>query len=406
MPKLLIVNVASNWGSHGRIVESIGLHCRNAGWEVKVAHGQFSNPSELDTIPIGTTSDLYRHYACSLFDAHGLASKKTTNEFIQRIKEYDPDIIHLNIIHDYYLNYQTLFRYLSTCGKPVVWSFHDCWAFTGHCAHFENENCYKWKRGCHDCINTHKYPRAIIDRSARNYRLKSKAFTSVGNMTIVACSQWINSFVQESFFKDYPVETIYNGIELKDFCYSYNIEVYKKYGISRDKFIILGLASRWDKTKGLDDIIELDSHLEHRLFQIVLVGLRKSQFPLLPSSIIGIERTDSKTELAALYSVAGVFVNPTYEDTLPTTNIEALACGTPVVTYRTGGSPETIDEHTGYVVARGDTNSMHRRILQIHNHGKKYYMDHCSNRARDLFSAELCCTNYAKLYSRLLEQGK
>lgn len=406
MPKLLIINIASNWGSHGRIVESIGLHCRKSGWEVKVAHGQYFNPSELDTIPIGSRSSLYRHYACSLFDGHGRGSKTATREFVQKVKDYDPDIIHLNIIHDYYLNYETLFRYLSTCGKPVVWTFHDCWAFTGHCAHFENENCYKWKRGCHHCVNVRKYPRAIIDCSARNYRLKSKAFTSVGNMTIVACSQWISSFVAESFFKNYPIETIYNGIELSDFRYTYDAEVYKKYGVARDKFVILGLASRWDKTKGLFDIIELDSLLEHRLYQIVIVGLKKSQLALLPSTIVGIERTDSKAELAALYSVAGVFVNPTYEDTLPTTNIEALACGTPVVTYRTGGCPETIDEHTGYVVARGDINSMHHRIQQIYANGKAYYQESCSNRARCLFSADLCCTNYEQLYSRLLDNKK
>lgn len=402
MPKLLIVNVASNWGSHGRIVESIGLHCLNSGWEVKVAHGQFFNPSSLDTIRIGSRATVYCHYLRSLFDAHGRGSKRATREFIRQVKDYDPDIIHLNIIHDYYINYDILFRYLSICGKPVVWTFHDCWAFTGHCAHFENEHCYKWKRGCHNCINRQKYPRAIIDRSERNYRLKRTAFNSVGNMTIVACSRWISSFLPDSFFKNYPVETIYNGIELNDFRYTYDAEVYKKYGISRDKFVILGLASRWDKMKGLYDILELDDILEHRLYQIVLVGLKKSQLTLLPSTVIGIERTDSKAELAALYSVAGAFVNPTYEDTLPTTNIEALACGTPVVTYRTGGCPETIDADTGYVVPRGDIISMHRCIQQIHANGKAYYQQKCSTRARSLFSTELCCSNYEDLYLRLL----
>lgn len=406
MPKLLIVNIASNWGSHGRIVESIGLHCRNHGWDVKVAHGQFANPSELETIRIGGRGDLYAHYLRSLFDCHGRGSRKATKELVAQIRNFDPDVIHLNIIHDYYINFEVLFDYLRVCGKPIVWTFHDCWAFTGHCAHFENEHCYKWKTGCHECVNLHKYPIAIIDRSQRNFQLKKRAFTSVSNMNIVACSNWIGEFVAESFFKDYPVEVIYNGIDLNDFHHNIDPEVYRRYNIPRDKFVILGLASRWNKTKGLDDMIELDALLEHRHFQMVLVGFKKSQLASLPPSIIGIERTNCKAELAALYSLAGVFVNPTYEDTLPTTNIEALACGTPVVTYRTGGCPETVDAETGFVVARGDINSLYRRINEIRLKGSHNYVEACCKRARENFDANVCCPNYEALYSRLLEEGK
>lgn len=403
MPKLLIINIASNWGSHGRIIENVGLYCVSKGWDVKVAHGQFSTPSQLDTIPVGDKKTLWCHYLMSAFDSHGLGSRKATEKLVETIKEYDPDVIHLHIIHDYYLNYKVLFSYLRSCGKPIVWTFHDCWAFTGHCAHFEYENCYKWKTGCHHCMNTHKYPMAFVDRSKRNYRLKQKVFTSVRNMTIVACSQWLEKFVAESFLRDYPLMTIYNGIDQQDFHHTTDKELIKRCNIPRDKFIILGLASRWDEKKGLLDFYELDKLLEHRTYQIVLVGLKHTQIASLPSSIIGIERTNNKTELAALYSHASVFVNPTYEDTLPTTNIEAMACGTPVVTYYTGGCPETIDEKTGFVVARGDVKGIYKSIEKIRANGRVAYKEVCSVRARELFSSEKCSETYEALYTRLIE---
>lgn len=402
MPKLLIVNIASNWGSHGRIIENVGLHCVSRGWDVKVAHGQFSTPSQLDTIRIGDKWTLWCHYFRSAFDGHGLGSKRATEELVETIKEYDPDIIHLHIIHDYYINYPTLFSYLRSCGTPIVWTFHDCWAFTGHCAHFENENCYKWKTGCHNCINTHKYPIAFVDRSKRNYNLKQRAFTCVGNMTIVTCSQWLEKFVAESFLRDYPLMTIYNGIDQQDFHHCNDQQLLKQYGIPRDKFLILGLASRWDDKKGFPDFLELDKLLERRTYQIVLVGLKHNQMAELPSSIIGIERTNNKSELAALYSHASVFVNPTYEDSLPTTNIEALACGTPVVTYLTGGCPETVDADTGYVVARGDVKGLYKAIEKIKARGRSAYHEACSRRACEMFSSEKCSEAYEQLYNNLL----
>lgn len=402
MPKLLVINIASNWGSHGRLIEDIGLHLVAAGWQVKVAHGQFESPSQLETIRVGNKTSLYAHYLRSAFDAHGLGSTKATRQLVRTIEDYDPDVIHLNIIHDYYLNYLVLFDYLQRCGKPIVWTFHDCWAFTGHCAHFENENCYKWKRGCHNCINTHKYPVALIDRSRRNYRLKARAFTSVSRLTIVPVSHWLERFLPESFLRKYPVRMIYNGVDLSVFRHRLDYELLKRYGIPRDKHIILGLASRWDEKKGMTDFFELDRLLDHGHYQIVMVGIRPAQRSVLPATIIGIERTDCKEELAVLYSHASVFVNPTYEDTLPTTNIESLACGTPVVTYQTGGSPETLDTATGYVVARGDVEGLYRSVVTICGEPRASYVSVCSERARRLFSAELCCRNYEKLFNRVL----
>ena len=402
MPILLQINTIINSGSHGKIAEAIGNMVMEQGWDSFIAYGRRPRASKSKLIKIGTKWDIGWHVLQTrLFDRHGLASRRATKNLIKRIKTIQPDIIHLHNIHGYYLNIEILFAYVSNANIPVVWTLHDCWSFTGHCSYFDFIKCEKWKSQCKACPQKEEYPSSFfIDRSEKNFLLKKELFSNLSNITLVPVSNWLKDILKESFLKNSPVKVIYNGINTDVFYPVASKAIRTKYNL-HEKFIILGVASPWSLRKGLKDFIKLSEKLGLG-YQIILVGLSSKQKNALPKNIIGIERTENFNELVQLYSVSDVFVNPTYEDNFPTTNLESLACGTPVVTYRTGGSPEAIDSSTGMVVDKGDMDGLINAIQQIHLKGKSFYSSACRARAVQLFSKEDRFKEYMDLYQELL----
>ncbi len=401
MPTLLQINLSANWGSHGKIAAQIGDVAISHGWESYIAYGRACNPCSSKLIKIGGQWDIYEHLIeTRLFDNHGLASRRVTKKFIKQIDELKPDIIHLHNIHGYYLNYRILFEYLQGLSIPVVWTLHDFWAVTGHCGHFIQANCFKWKTGCHDCPQSKtEYPTSLFsDRSKNNYLEKRELFTSLKNLSIVAVSQWVKDMIDESFFKDIPSQVIYNGLDLNIFQPTKSL-LKIKLGIPDDKPIVLGVASVWAEHRGLKHFVELS---KDNTYQIVLIGIKDNQRESLPSNIITIPRTSDQKELAEYYSIADVYANPTYLETLSMTNIEAQACGTPVVTFRSGGAPETVAESTGIVVEQGNESAMHEAILQLIREGKNKYSEACVRRASDLFDMHDRYNDYFALYQNLL----
>lgn len=401
MRRVVQISIELNANSVGKIAEQIGEAAIAQGWESYITYARDHLPSKSKPIKIGNTFDIYYHVAMTrLFDRHCLCSTHATKKLIKTINEIKPDIIHLHHIHGYYINMNILFEYLKNSDIPVVWTFHDCWSFTGHCAH--PEDCNKWKTGCHDCIKRNQYPASLfVDRSRVSWIQKKQLFSSVDSMTIVTPSNWIAHLAKQSFLNKYPIRVLPNGIDTDVFSPKRNLDdVRHRYNISCDKKILLGVASTWSKSKGLDDFIEL-SNILSKEYQIVLVGLNDVQLKNLPANIIGIKRTHDVNELATLYSLANVFVNPTYADTFPTTNLEALACGTPVITYRTGGSPEAIDPETGIVVEQGDTSGLIEAIKHINNHTN--ISVHCRQRALNLFDKRKNFNEYINIYNSMLK---
>ena len=340
MSKILFINSVCN-GSTGTICKTLYKAAVEEGHECCIAYGRGEAPKGFKTIKIGNKLDIYLHVLkARLFDASGFGSKHATKEFIKKIDEFKPDIIHLHNIHGYYVNIEILFKYLKDRPEiKKIWTLHDCWAFTGHCPHFEYEKCQQWKNECKKCIRRNEYPKSLIDRCNRNYWLKKSTFTNVDNLMLVSPSNWLMNLIKDSFFKEYPIEVINNGVDTSIFKHTES-NIKERYGI-KNKKVILGVASVWDKKKGLDTFIELSKQLDNE-YQIVLIGLNKKQIKKLPSNIIGITRTENVEELVKWYSAAEVFFNPTLEDNYPTTNLEAISCGTPVVTFETGGSPESV----------------------------------------------------------------
>lgn len=400
MLKLFQINITANWGSHGKIAEDIGKCAMVQGWDSYIAYGRWSRSSKSKLIRIGNLWDERWHALQNrIIDNHGLASKAVTHELVNKIIEISPDVIHLHNIHGYYLNYPILFGFLAQYNKPVVWTLHDCWSFTGHCAYFTYSKCEKWKTCCHDCSNKKKYPSSyFLDKSKRNYELKRDIFTSVTNMTLIPVSEWLDGLLAQSFLKNVPRRCIHNGIDLDVFKPN---EVFKN--LYFNKKIVLGVSSIWETRKGLADFISLREILDNQ-YVIILIGLTKRQIAELPRGIIGIERTNDIHELTAYYSRADVFVNPTYEDNFPTTNLEALACGVPVITYNTGGSPEAIDEQTGIVTPVGDIRILANSIIRICSDGKNNVrLNLCRQRAELFFNKNDCYKEYLDLYHKLLQ---
>lgn len=405
MTTIIQINVTANWGSHGKIAEDIGKLVIDRGWRSIIAYGRYSNPSKSEVVRIGNDNSIRWHALESrLFDNHGRSSRIATRKFIREIESVQPDLIHLHNIHGYFLNYQILFDYLSHKNIPIVWTLHDCWPFTGHCAYFDYVGCGRWKYGCKPpCPGLKEYPKSILfDSSSKNYTQKKQIFNSVNNLTIVPVSQWLADLVAQSFLNKYPIHVIKNGIDINTFCPLGSEDVRHKYNIGDNRYV-LGVASIWERRKGFDDFIKIVHKIPNNI-KVVLVGLDKEQLEIAKNNgIIGIPRTENVKELVALYSGADIFLNLTYEDNYPTTNLEAIACGTPVLTYNTGGSPESIDPNSGWVINKGGIDDV-VDIIKSSQRKSERTIDLCVNRAKECFDNNKCFSEYIQLYDRLLKR--
>ncbi len=361
--KILMINSVCGIGSTGKICTDLADALESRGHEVKIAYGRGKVPEtfQKNAIRIGNFMDVCMHgIKARIQDGAGLGSKKVTKKFVEWIKKYDPDIIHLHNLHGYYLNVFILFEYLRTCNKKIIWTLHDCWSFTGHSALCDMTGCKKWKKGCERCPQLSQYPKSFFDKSKRNYQLKKDLFTGISQLEIVVPSEWLASQVKISFLSAYKVTVINNGIDTALFCSTEGN--FRGENNLEDAFVILGVSSVWNKMKGYEDYIKLSFLLPEK-FRIVLVGVTKKQKKKLPQNMMGIERTSNQKELAELYTMADCFLNLTYCDTYPTVNLEAVACGTPVLTYNTGGSPESAGA-LGIVLPKGDMQGVARFLLQ------------------------------------------
>lgn len=350
--KLIQINTVCNT-STGHIMLQIQKAAEARGYEAVSFVGRRKVPEGIKCKKIGNGISFWIHVGITtILDKHGYGSFFVTKRLIRKIKQENPDIIHLHNIHGYYLCFPLLFGYLKREFKgQLFWTFHDCWPITGHCAYFTAAGCEKWKTGCFKCPNKGQYPISLFrDASAENYIDKKNMFSDLERLVIITPSRWLADIVKQSYMNIYPVEIVHNGLDLKKFYYKVDKETAKKYGIKDDKKIILGVANVWESRKGLDVFVKLSRVIEEK-YQIVLVGVNKFQKSKLPKSIVGIERTDKQEELVSLYSLASVFVNPSIEETFSMVTVEAMACGTPVIVLDTSAVKELVNENCGIVLS-------------------------------------------------------
>jgi len=397
--KILQINSQIGSGSVGRIVLDLHDMLVQQGDECRIAYGRGKNQSvvESDCYKIGNMMEVCTHTLLTrITDRTGFYFANSTKKLIQWIEEYNPDIIHMHGNYGYYINIEVLMSYLAKKNIPVVNTLHSCWDFTGHCCYFDYVNCDRWKTGCYSCPQKKSYPSSLLfDASKENYVDKKRLYTGIKNMTIVTPSKWLEKLVSESYLNKYPVLTINNGIDLNVFK---PIErKFNKYNIDVNKKIILGVSNGWEKRKGIEDFYELAEIIGDDM-QIVLLGLKEEQRKKLPNNIIGIKRTENIQEMVELYSIADVLFNPTYEDNYPTVNLEAIACGTPVVTYDTGGSGEIIrDKNYGLIIEYKDYSALLKFISS--NEKSNLKIDELY-----ALSKERMIDDYRKLYKNMLEK--
>lgn len=403
MPKVLQVNSTANSASTGRIAEQIGQLAIDAGWDSYIAYGRSCNASQSKLIRIGGEKDSYMHGLCTLLlDNHGLSSARATRAFVEKIKDLSPDIIHLHNIHGYYINYELLFAYLSTLNIPVVWTLHDCWAYTGHCSYYSDIDCQKWQSQCMNCPKKHNYPQSLIfDRSFRNFQKKRSCFNSLGNLTLVPVSHWLEMEANKSFLKNNNIRCILNGVDVDQFHPTgRELATREEYGL-KGKMVLLGVATAWGPRKGWQDYIQLSRILPDD-YQIVMVGVTEKQSKELPDNILAIERTENIEKLADLYSAVDVVLNLSDEESFGLTTAEGFACGTPSIVYNCTASPELITPETGIVIEKGDIDSLVDAIHVMTSNGKQCYSGECRKRAVEFYDKNRNYQQYISLYNELL----
>lgn len=366
MKKLVQINVVCN-GSTGKIMCDIAKDAEEKGYETYCFFGRGKENDSIKCCKIESSLSILLHAFIARIGFNGHGSYFVTKKIVRKLKKINPDVIHLHNVHGYYLNLKVLFKYLKNDYKgKIIWTLHDCWAFTGHCAYFTMVKCNKWKTQCHNCPQLNSYPKEIFDTTEREYKLKKELFTNLPNLTIVAPSMWLRNLIKKSFLSNYPVKVVNNGINLDIFKPTYDDYIYDKYNIPRNKKIILGVANIWEERKGISDFFELNNYLNLLEYQIVLVGVSKKNISNIPQNIVCVERTDDAYDLAKIYTISTVLFNPTYEDNYPTVNLESIACNTKVITYDTGGCKEQIELFDyGYIVEKKDFNTIVRIIENL-----------------------------------------
>lgn len=399
--RILQIN-AVPYGSTGRIMFQLADAVQAQGGQTLCTAGfTWKKADRSDFIMTSGIVEKTAHtYLARITGRLGCFSHSATKKLLREAERFQPDVIHLHNIHGWFLNLPMLFRYIKDKDIPVVWTLHDCWSFTGQCPHFDMIGCDKYRTGCHHCPLHRQYPQTYFDFSKTMYRKKRSWFTGVRNLTVVTPSQWLAEKVQESYLQEYPVQVIHNGIDRSVFKPDGD-GLRQRYGITA-KYVLLGVAYAWDDKKGLDAFVHLSQALGDD-YQIVLVGTDENVDAKLPEGIVSIHRTQDQQELAQLYSMADVFVNPTREDTFPTVNMEALACGTPIVTFATGGSPEILCEDCGIVVPKNDLQGLENAIRRVCQE-RPFTRESCVRRGAD-FDGQHCIEEYLELYERITAKG-
>ena len=387
MARILFINSVC-YGSTGSICKNLYRMAESKGHECCIAYGRGEAAEGFTCKRIGNNLDVYTHgILARINDMSGFGSVNATKSFVHWLEEYKPDIIHMHNLHGYYLNIEVLFQYLKNHPEiKKIWTLHDCWSFTGHCPHFQYEKCHQWIEGCKKCPRTNEYPKSLLDKCGRNYEKKKRTFLNVNNMTIVTPSEWLRQLAEKSYLKGYKTVVVYNGINTDVFKPTES-SILEKYHIG-DKKVILGVASVWDHKKGLDSFVKLSSNICDD-YKIVLIGLSEEQVKQIPPKIIGIERTENVNELVQWYSASTVFLNPSLEDTYPTVNLEAQACGTYVLTFDTGGMKETIKYSNGRIV-----NSIDEALCFL----EKNDIPKVDNSDKIQYDLKDCFKEYIKMY--------
>lgn len=399
MPKLAMINTVCT-GSHGRIMADLRHAAECSGFQAAVYFGRGGSAGPGCTRFV-SRGDVLSHVALTrTLDRHARGSRRSSHALVRALAAFSPDVLHLHNLHGYYLNAEVLFDYIRDHAVPTVWTLHDCWAFTGHCSHFVRASCDRWIDGCHHCPLVREYPASFgLDASAANWIWKRETFAKTKTLNIVTPSRWLDAMVGQSFLKDIPRAVIPNGVDLESFSVSQDKNVRHKFGVQDGQAMLLAVAAPFDARKGFADALRVAETLGGNA-RVVLVGLEDRQMRNLPGNVTGVMRTGSPLELVSLYGAADCLINPTYEDTYPTVNMEAMACGTPVAAYAVGGCVEQLETDCGRLVSCGDADALAQAAMELAAR-KGQLRQACRVYAEEHFDRKRAVESYVALYRKL-----
>lgn len=404
MPTLFQVNVSANFASTGRLAEDLGDVALNAGWKSYIAYGRACRPSNSELIRVGNKLDFYTHLLKTrMFDRHGFGSWRATKELVKQIDEIKPDVIQFQNVHGYFLNLPVILSYIAEKNIPLIWSLHDCWSMTGHCAHFALEGCERWKEGCHHCPLLKDYPNSWgWDSSRRNYMEKKKLIEAIPRLTIVSGSEWLANIARQSYFKNRDIHVIPDGIDTDIYSPKTNaVELRKQYGLE-NKFVIMASGTVWPSYKGIADYAKLRGILSNE-YAIVIVGMQQNEIDNLPKGLIGIPRTKTPEELAGWYSMSDCVMSLSRLESFGLTPVEGFACGTPAIVYNCTSTPELITPETGFVAEAGNIEDVKAKVEKLRKIGKESYSKRCREIALEKYDRNVCFNKYLDLYMSLLQ---
>ena len=418
------INVVASL-STGRIAVSLCRTAIQAGHRALFCHSRDHAPGDVPSYVIGSKAETLLDLALTrLTDRAGFFSRYATRRLIAQLEAYKPDLVHLHNLHGYYLHLPTLFAYLKKNDLPVVWTLHDCWAYTGHCAYYtmargaapldgrrrradpsERLGCDRWQGGCGGCVCKRAYPASwFLDQRARNWRDKRELFRGLRHMVLATPSEWLRQEVKRSFLGSYPVYVLPNGIDLSVFqpCADEQFmrDVVRFYGLDRagGRKLVLSAAAVWDERKGLDDLIELSEALGPE-YCVAAVGLDEYQIASLPKgTVLGVRRTGNTGDLCALYTAADLYLSASHEESMGMTLVEALACGTQILCYDATAMPEIVTDEVGEVVSLGDISALADAVRRLCSNPRS--AESCRARAAD-FEAGRCFSAYLRLYENM-----
>lgn len=398
--KIIQINSVRNIGSTGKIVTKIHEYLDEREIENVIIYGSREKETNYSYSIFSNWEGHLHSFLSRKLSLQGRVSFIATYKLIKYLNKQSNFILHLHNIHGNYLNYEILFKYIKKNNIPIIWTFHDCWPFTGKCTHYSASNCKKWMEECYDCPNLSTYPDSIYDGSKRDYLIKKELFSTVKKLNVVCNSEWLKKQVEHSFFKNKKIYRIYNGLDISVFKPNYNNNIYQKYSIDKNKFTIIGVSSVWKLQKGLMTFMELAKRMDNN-FQIIMVGVEQNIKSMLPDNIIVVERTENMQELSVLYSISDVLLNASVEETFGMVTIEAMACGTPVIVSNTTACPEMVDDTIGIVVNMKKIEDIVRAIYTVKDKGKKHFSDSCIKVVREKCTIDLMCKQYYELYKKI-----
>lgn len=397
--KVLQVNATYGLGSTGTIVRDLKECCEEHGIECYVAYALTDEKVERG-YKIGNWFFNKLHALLSrIAGKQAYFSYIPTLWFIHYIKKLQPDVVHLHNLHSNYINLPIFLKYLAKNNVRTIITLHDCWWYTGGCYYYTAAVCSKWLDKCGKCPKRFfETPAYFIDKSAEILNDKKKYLLAIPRLYFVGVSDWISNEARKSFLASKTIMTIHNGIDLSVFKPTPS-DLREKLGLT-GKYVILGPASKW-----LDPINSVALNYFIKVMRddevLLLFGTLSSYVNGLSEKVKLYGYTKNRQELAALYSMADIFVNVSREDTLSLINVEAQACGTPIITFDATGPKETVDEENSLSVPVGNYERLYDCVQCIRLRAG----DGTSSNCREFISQKFSKTDKFKEYINLYTES-